>query len=132
MVVLSLSEQDQENKKKKKKKTLGLLETERVESELFPELVKGLEELEKKGKYVDIQVCPKCKGPLVRRVGSMTGDMSGHMGWTPPKYECHECGWRERTVLKATNRPTSVKDVVIMAEAKAAENERKRKENKKV
>jgi hypothetical protein len=58
----------------------------------------------------------------------MIGDMSGHMGLTPPKFECRKCGWRERLVLKATNRSTSVRDVVIMAEAKDAENERKRKE----
>jgi hypothetical protein len=126
-----MSEQEQEKKKRKKKKYLGSLETERAESELFPELMKGLEELEKEKKYVDIQVCPKCKSPLVRRVGSMTGDMSAHIGWTPPKYECRECGWRERLVLKATNRPTSIKDVVVMAEAKDAENERRRKETKK-
>src|SRR4030042_5148732 len=131
MVVLSMSEQEQENKKRKKKKHRSLLETERVESELFPELMRGMEGLEKEKKYVDMQVCPKCKGPLVRRVGSMIGDMSGHMGLTPPKYECRECGWRERIVLKATNRPTSVKDVVIMAETKDAENERRRKETKK-
>jgi predicted RNA-binding Zn-ribbon protein involved in translation (DUF1610 family) len=124
-----MSEQEQE-KKKRKKKRLSSLETERTESELFPELMKGLEELEKESKYVDIQVCPKCKGTLVRRVGSMTGDMSAHMGWTPPKYECRECGWRERTVLKATNRPTRVRDVVMMAEAKDAESERRRKETK--
>ncbi len=124
----SMSEKEQENEKKKRKKKrhATLLETERVQSELFPELMKDLEELEKEKKYVDIQVCPKCKGPLVRRVGSMAGDMSAHMGLTPPKYECRECGWRERTVLKATNRPTSVKDVVIMAEAKNAENEREK------
>ncbi len=122
---------EQEQKKKKKKRHLSLLESEKAESELVPELVRALEELEKERKYVDIQVCPKCKGPLVRRVGSMTGDMSGQMGLTPPKYECRECGWRERLVLKATNRPTTVKDVVIMAEAKDAENQRKKKENKK-
>jgi RNase P subunit RPR2 len=121
----------QEQKKKKKRKHPSLLESERVESELFPELVEALEELEKERKYVDIQVCPKCKGPLVRRVGSMTGDMSGHMGLTPPKFECKECGWRERVVLRATNRPTSIKDVAIMAEAKDAEDERQRRETKK-
>ena len=126
-----MSEQERENKKRKKKKHLNLLKTERVESELSPELVKGLEELEKKKKYVGIQVCPKCKSPLVRRVGSMAGDMSGHMGLTPPKYECRECGWRERLVLKVTNRPTSVKDVVMMAEAKDAENQRRKKEDDK-
>ena len=121
----------QEQRKKKKRKHPSLLESERVESELFPQLVEALEELEKERKYVDIQVCPKCKGPLVRRVGSMTGDMSGHMGLTPPKFECKECGWRERLVLKATNRPTSIKDVVIMVEAKDAEKATERKKHKK-
>ncbi len=104
------------------------MESQRVESKLLPEVVEVLEELERERKYVDIQVCPKCKSPLIRRVGSMVGDISGHMGLTPAKFECRECGWRERTVLKATNRPTSIKDVVIMAEAKDAENDRKRKE----
>src|SRR4030066_21692 len=122
-----MSEEEQEQKKKKKKKKqLTVLETEKVESELLPELVEALDELEKEKKYVDIQVCPKCKSPLVRRVGSMVGDMSAHMGFTPPKYECRECGWREKTVLKATNKPTTVREVVIMAEAKDADSERKR------
>ena len=121
---------EQEKSKRKKKKHLDLLKTDSAESELFPELMKGLEELEKEKRYVDIQVCPNCKSPLVRRVGSMTGDMSAHMGWTPPKYECRECGWRERLVLKATNRPTSVRDVVIMKEARDAEDEKRRKEIK--
>ncbi len=116
-----------QQKKKKKKKQFSLLENEKAESELFPELTEALEELEKERKYVDIQVCPKCKSPLVRRVSSMTGDTSGHMGLTPPKFECKECGWRERLILKATNRPTSIKDVAIMAEAKDAENETKHK-----
>jgi len=123
-----MSEEEQKQKKKKKKKQLTVLETEKIESELLPQLVEALEELEKEKKYVDIQVCPKCKSPLVRRVGSMVGDMSAHMGFTPPKYECRECGWRERTVLKATNKPTTVREVVIMAEAKDADIERKRKE----
>jgi uncharacterized protein with PIN domain len=119
--------EEQQKKKKKKKRQISLLESEQAESELLPELVKRLEELEKEKKYVDIQVCPKCKSPLVRQVGSMVGDMSAHMGFTPPKYECRECGWRERLVLKATNKPTTVKDVVIMAEAKDADTEKQRK-----
>jgi len=128
---MSEEEQEQEQKKKKKKKKqLTTLETEKVESELLPELVKTLEKLGRKKKFVDIQVCPKCKSPLVRQVGSMVGDMSAHMGFTPPKYECRECGWRERTVLKATNKPTTVREVVIMAEAKDADSPRKRKEKK--
>jgi len=116
-----------EQRKKKKKKRQGLLEVEKVDSELLPELVDALSELEKQRKYVDIQICPKCKSPRVRRVGSMKGDISAHMGLTPPKYECTECGWRERTVIKATNRPTTIRDVVIMAEAKDAVNERKKR-----
>lgn len=119
--------EEQQKKKKKTKRQISLLENEQVESELLPELVERLEELEKEKKYVDIQVCPKCKSPLVRRVGSMVGDMSAHMGFTPPKYECRECGWRERLVLKATNKSTTVKDVVVMAEAKDADTERQRK-----
>jgi RNase P subunit RPR2 len=126
-----MSETEQEQKKKKKKKKqLAVLETEKVESELFPELVKALEKLEREKKFVDIQVCPKCKSPLVRQVGSMVGDMSAHMGFTPPKYECRECGWRERTVLKAINKPTTVREVVIMAEAKDADAVKRRNDKK--
>jgi len=126
-----MSEEEEEQKKKKKKKRQQtVLETEKVESELLPQLVEALDALEKEKKYLDIQVCPRCKSPLVKRVGSMLGDMSAHMGFTPPKYECRECGWRERTVLKATNKPTTVKDVVMMAEAKDADMERKRKDKK--
>ena len=117
-----MGEEEQKQKKKKRKANRQtVIETEKVESELLPELVDALIELEKKKKYVDIQVCPKCKSPLVQRVGSMVGDMSAHMGFTPPKYECRECGWRERTVLKATNKPTTVREVVIMSEAKDAD-----------
>ena len=122
-----MSEENEEkskskNKKKKKKKQLIVLETEQVESEL-PELIEVLEELEKEKKYVDIQVCPHCKSPKVRRVKSMEGDVLGHMGLTPPKYECPKCGWREKLVVKATNKPTTVKDVVLMAEANKADSE---------
>jgi uncharacterized protein with PIN domain len=126
-----MSEAEQEQKKKKKKKRQStVLETEKVESELLPELVKALDELEREKKFVDIQVCPKCKSPLVRQVGSMVGDMSAHMGFTPPKYECRECGWRERAVIKATNKPTTIREVVIMAEAKDADIARKQKAKK--
>jgi len=106
----------QERKKKRKQKQLAVLKEEERESQAFLKLVSVLEDLEAKGKYVDIQVCPRCKSPKVRRVGATAGDMSGHMGLTPVKYECPECGWRERLVLKATNRPMDVKDVAITAE----------------
>ena len=126
---MSQEEQKQKKKKKKKQKTV-LITEQKVESKLLPDLVDALDELEREKKYVDIQICPKCKSPLVRRVGSMTGDMMAHLCFAPPKYECKECGWRERTVLKASNKPTRARDVVIMAEAKEAdikEQNRKKK-----
>ena len=47
----------------------------------------------------------------------MEGDMSGHMGLLPEKFECRDCGWRERLVVKATNRILGIKEVAIIAEA---------------
>jgi len=123
-------ERQEQKKKKKKRKQLAVLRSAKVESALLPELSAVLDELEKEKKYVDIQICPKCKSPLVQRAGSMVGDMSAHMGFTPPKYECRECGWREKTVLKATNKPTTIRDVVVMAEAKDADQEKKQKQKK--
>lgn len=108
---------EEKEKKKKKKKQSTFLVEEQVESQTFHELVSILEELEKEGKFVDVQVCPRCKSPKVRRVGTLGGDVLGHMGILPRKFECKECGWRARLVLKATNRPTSIKDVAIIAEA---------------
>jgi uncharacterized protein with PIN domain len=121
-----MSEEQQKQKKKKKQQAI-LLETQEVQSELLPELVEGLEELEKEKKYVDIQVCPKCKSPIVRQVGNMGGDTTAHIGFTPPTYECGECGWRGKTVLKATNKSTTFRDVVLVAEANDAVREKERK-----
>ncbi len=127
-----MGEEEQAQKgKKKKKRQLKVLETEKVESDRLPELVEALNELEKEKKYVDLQVCPKCKSPLVQRVGSLMGDTMAHMGFSPPKYECRECGWRERTVLKATNKPTTVRDVVLMEEAKDADLKEQLRKKKK-
>lgn len=123
-------EELEQRKKKRKRRQLSVLEAEEAESELLPELVETLEKLGSEKKYVDIQVCPKCKSPLVRRVGSLAGDMSAHLGFTPPKYECRECGWRERLVLKATNKPTTVREVVLMAETKDVDAEGKKREKK--
>ena len=115
-----LSEQEQKEKKRKKKKQTIVVETEQTESEL-EELVEVLDELEKEKKYVDVQICPHCKSAKVRRVKSMQGDALGHMGLAPPKYECEKCGWRGKMVIKASNKPTTVKDVVMMVEANEAE-----------
>jgi RNase P subunit RPR2 len=112
----------EKRKKKRKKRQFLVLEEQTEESPELAELVKVLEELEKEGKLVDIQVCPKCKSPLVRRVKTMSGDLWSHLGWLPPKFECEECGWQARLVLKATNKRLSVKDVEIIAEASDSES----------
>ena len=118
-----MSETKRKKKKQKKKQQLVILEEQEEESQDLAELVKALEELEKEGKLVEIQVCPKCKSPHVRRVKTMSGDLWSHLGWTPPKFECEECGWQARLVLKATNKRLSVKDVEIIAEAAEADSE---------
>jgi len=110
----------EKKRQKKKQQQLLALRQKETESELFGELLAVLEELEKEGKHMDVQVCPLCKSPRVRRVGSMSGDMSGHLGITPIKFECLSCGWRERLVLKATNRRMSWREVAVIAEAKAS------------
>ena len=112
-----------ERQKKRKKQQLIVLKEQPEESQALAELGKVLEELEKEGKVVEIQVCPKCKSPRVRRVETMNGDLWGHLGWLPPKFKCEECGWRARLVLKATNKRLSVKDVEIIAEAADSENQ---------
>ena len=113
----------EKRKKKRKKRQVLVLEEQTEESPALAELVKALEELEKEGKLVEIQVCPKCKSPRVPRVKTMQGDLWSHMGLTPPKFECEECGWRAHLVLKATNKRLSVKDVEIIAEATEAGDE---------
>lgn len=109
--------EEKRRKKKKKQKQIVLLKQKTAESQKFLGLLEVLEELEKKEKYVDVQICPRCKSPRVRRVGTMSGDMPGHMGLLPLKFECLDCGWRERLVVKATNRKLGLKEVAIIAEA---------------
>jgi len=110
-------DEEKKHKKKKKQRQIVLLKQKTVESPKFAELLKVLEELEKEQKYLDVQICPRCKSPRVRRTGTISGDMSGHMGLLPVKHECLDCGWQERLVIKATNRKMSVKEVAIIAEA---------------
>ena len=120
--------EERHKKKRKKKQQTTFLEAREVQSEVLPELVERLEELEKEKIYVDIQVCPKCKCPFVRQVGNMGGDTTAHIGFTPSTFECGECGWRGKTVVKATNKSTTVKDVVIMTEGiDLAEKQSKKK-----
>jgi len=90
-------------------------------------LVEGLDELKKKQKYCAVAVCPRCKSINLRRVSSMKGDMSGHLGWLPAVYECLDCGWRGRLEIFATNKKQNWKEVVFMAEARDIEEKNKSK-----
>jgi len=114
--------EEEQGRKKKRKRQLTLLKQEEILSETLPEMVAVLEELRKEEKLVDVQVCLRCKSAKVRRVSSMSGDISGHMALTPIKYECPDCGWRERLVIKATNRPLGLKEMEIIAEALSLRN----------
>ena len=86
-------------------------------SESGQDLIEFLEKLEEEKKYLDVQVCPKCKSPKVKRVGTLDGDLWSNMGLIPPKYKCSDCGWSDRVLVKVTNRPLTVRDVEIIAEA---------------
>jgi hypothetical protein len=105
--------------KKKRKKQLTVFEQVQEETAIknAAEVTEVLEELAKEGKRVDIQVCPRCKSPKVKRAQSTGGDMWGHMGMQPPSYECPDCGWQERIVVKATNKPLTVREVELIREA---------------
>ena len=116
--------EEEQRKKKKRKPQLTVLKQEEIQSESLPALVEVLEELGKEGEFVDVQICPKCKSAKIRRVGTMSGDMAGHMAITPVKYECLDCGWRERLVIKATNRPLGWKEIAIIAEALDLKNKK--------
>jgi len=109
----------QEQKKKRKKQQLTIVEQVQEETAIHnaKEVTEALEELEKQGHHVDIQVCPRCKSPKVERAKSTGGDMWAHIGILPPSYECLDCGWQERIVLKATNKKLSVREVELIREA---------------
>ena len=113
----------QEQKKKRKKQVAF---TEQMQEEATIQNAKvvteALDELEKQGHQVDIQVCPRCKSPQVERAKSTGGDMWAHIGMLPPSYECPECGWQERIILKATNKKLSVREVEIIREAMEENN----------
>ena len=59
----AVSMKEEEKKRKKRRKQLVVLREEEIESEEIVELVNVLEGLKKEGKYVDLQVCPRCKSP---------------------------------------------------------------------
>ncbi len=104
-------------KKRKKRQLLAVVEQEEQEIQNAMLVTEALEELKKQGKKLDIQVCPKCKSPKVRRSASQSNDLWSHMGLTQPKYECQDCGWQSSLTLKATNKATNAKDMELIAEA---------------
>ena len=108
----------EKKKKEKKQRQVVILKEKSVETpKKIKDLIEGLEELKREKKHVDIQICPRCMSHRIHRIGSMIGDMSGHMGLLQPKFECLDCGWRERMVIKATSRKMGIKEVAIIAEA---------------
>jgi hypothetical protein len=106
-----------QEQKKKRRKQLTIMEQEETAVQNAKVVTDALEELEKQGHLVDIQVCPRCKSPKVERAKSTGGDMWAHLGMLPPSYECLDCGWQERIVLKATNKPLTVREVELIREA---------------
>ncbi len=106
----------QVQKKKRRKPKCFVLEPA-LEDTAIQNAIKVTEALEKQGEHLEIQVCPKCKSPKVRRAKSQSGDMWSHLGILPPSYECPDCGWQERVVLKATNKPLTVREVELIREA---------------
>lgn len=119
----------QKNRKSQKQE---LVQPEKkAESKNVQKLVEGLDELRKKEKYCDVAVCPKCKSINLRRVDSMKGDMSGHLGWLPVIYQCLDCGWRGRLEIYATNRKQTWKEVVVMAEARDSEKKNRNSKNRR-
>jgi hypothetical protein len=73
-------------KEKRKKQQLSILEQVQEETAIqnATEVAQALEELENQGILLDIQVCPKCKSPKIRRAKSTGGDMWGHIGMLLP------------------------------------------------
>jgi ssDNA-binding Zn-finger/Zn-ribbon topoisomerase 1 len=113
--------QEAEHKKKKKKQQEILKLQAEVISESGEQLVEFLEELEKEKKYLDVQMCPKCKSPKISRIEAQGGDMFGCMGIVSPRYVCKDCGWSTQINVKVTNRPLTVRDAELIAEALDAE-----------
>ena len=112
-----MSEQKTKNKQKQE-----LVQNEKkADSKNVEKLVQRLDELRKKGKFVDVAVCPRCKSINLRRVESSKGDMTGHLGWLHVKYECLDCGWIGRLEIFATNRKQSWRKVAILAEVRDLE-----------
>ncbi|MHA1480958.1 MAG: hypothetical protein ACTSQZ_06005 [Candidatus Thorarchaeota archaeon] len=64
---------------------------------------KALDELKRKGKDMDIAICPVCKSYRVVQLTSR--DLGVFFGAFQPSYYCLECGWYGRTLTIMSNRP---------------------------
>ncbi len=120
--------ESQIQKKKRKKQQYALLEqvqeeTEETAIQNAKEVMEALDELAKQETLLEIQVCPKCKSPRIKRAKSTEGDMLGNMGLQQPNYECPDCGAQGHIVIKATNKPLTVREVELIREAMDEENE---------
>ena len=109
--------------KTKKQKQEIVQKEKAVEGKNVEKLMEKLDELRKKEKYCDVAICPRCKSVNLRRVNSMMGDATGHLGWLPVIYECLDCGWRGRLEIFATNKKQSWREVAVMAEARDIKEE---------
>jgi uncharacterized protein YbaR (Trm112 family) len=118
-----------EQKNNRRQKQEAVHKEKKVDSKNVKKLSQRLNELRRKGKFVDVAVCPVCKSPNLRRVKSTCGDMTGHLGWLPVMYECLDCGWRGRLEIYATNRKQSWREVAVMAEARDLEAETESEKN---
>ena len=118
-----------EQKTRKRQKQEVVQKEKKVDSKNIEKISQRLDELRRKGKFVDVAVCPVCKSPNLRRVKSTCGDMTGHLGWLPVMYECLDCGWRGRLELYVTNRRQNWREVAIMAEARDLEAETESEKN---
>jgi transposase-like protein len=119
-----MTETQEQKRKRKKQLTIITQVQEETSVQNAKEVMEVLEELEKQGNQLDIQVCPRCKSPKVKRAKSAGGDMWAHIGMLPPSYECPDCGWQERIVLKATNKRLNVREVEIIREAMDEKNDK--------
>jgi hypothetical protein len=118
-----MTEQETKKKKKRKQQAAVLEEIQTSEEQNVAQVAEFLEELAKQGKKLDIQVCPNCKSPRVRRAKTTETDVLGNMGLLPPKFQCDECGWQARLDVKATNKPLTVKEVELILEARELADE---------
>ena len=109
--------------KTKKQKQEIVQKKKAVEGKNVEKLMEKLDELRKKKKYCDVAICPRCKSVNLRRVNSMMGDTTGHLGWLPVIYECLDCGWRGRLEILASNKKQSWREVAVMAEARDIKEE---------